>query len=150
MLRFGGQHRTPAGHFDHGLSMGKLARTASCLAVFSRWMLSVPVLVVEDCGVFASFRRSQQLTAVRTPAILFFVAHAAIAGYFAVKLPYYAFYFLASHFSLPAWSGWLPFILSFVFVAFTEPLCAIGCAEIYFDARETEASNQEEPSRSEF
>jgi len=117
---------------------------ALCLIVFSRWMLSVSAIVVEGCGVFASFHRSWELTAKCAPAMLLFVAHATIVGYFAGKIPYYAFNLIAGHFALPPWSGWLPFVLSFVFVAFTEPLFAIGCAEAYYSASEGEHRVQHE------
>lgn len=112
------------------------AAFALCLAVFTRWMLSISVIGDEHCGVFASFRRSQELTANFMPFMLLFVAPASIASYLAGKIPYYAFELIAGRFSLPAWSGWLPFVLSFVFVAWTEPLWAIGCAEAYYSARE--------------
>jgi hypothetical protein len=114
------------------------AASALCLSVFSRWMLSVSVIVNEGCGVLASFRRSQKLTADYTPAMLLFVAHAAVAGYIAGMIPYYVFNLVAGRVALPIWSGWLPFALSFVFVAWTEPLCAIGCAETYYAAHERE------------
>ena len=110
---------------------------ALCLSVFTRWMLSISVIVEEHCGVFASFRRSQELTANCMPVMLLFVAPASIASYVAGKIPYYAFGLVAGRFSLPAWSGWLSFVLSFVFVAWTEPLWAIGCAEAYYAARES-------------
>jgi hypothetical protein len=119
---------------------------ALCLMVFSRWMLSVSVIVEEGCGIFASFCRSWELTAKYAPAMLFFVAHATIVGYFAGKIPYYAFNLIAGHFALPPWSGWLPFVLSFVFVAFTEPLFAIGCAEAYYSASEGDHRVQHEIS----
>lgn len=56
------------------------------------------------------------------------------------------FNFVAWRIALPAWSGWFPFVLSFIFVAWTEPIYAIGCAETYFAARENEAKQQEQPS----
>jgi hypothetical protein len=110
--------------------------TALCLALFSRWMLSVPVLIEECCGVFASFRRSWELTADCMPVMVLFVAPAGLASYFAGKIPYYAFGLVARHFAVPAWSGWVPFVLSFVCVAWTEPLWAVGCAEAYYTVRE--------------
>jgi hypothetical protein len=116
------------------------AALALCLSVFSRWMLSVSVIVEEGCGVLASFRRSQKLTADYTPAMLLFVAHATVAGYLAGKIPYYVFDLVAGRVALPAWSGWLPFALSFVFVAWTEPLYVIGCAETYYAAHERSES----------
>jgi hypothetical protein len=112
------------------------------LAVFSRWMLSIPVLMEEGCGVMKSFVRSQQLAQNFTPALVLLTAHAVIAGYFAAKIPYYLFGFAARHLELPGWSGWIPFVLSFVFVAWTEPVFFIGCAEVYFSARENELSPQ--------
>ena len=119
---------------------------ALCLAIFSRWMLSVPILIEENCGVFASLRRSQHLTAHYTPAMLVFVAHAAVGGYIAGIVPYYLFNLVARRNTLPSWSGWVPFALSFLFVAWTEPIYAIGCAETYYAAQERE--RQEEIPRS--
>ena len=122
-----------------GLFFAYLAGLAFCVYFWLRYALSVPVLVIENLGVFATIRRSIFLTRGRRGHIFLAMLVAAIiayAGIFVFQIPFTIAMMVSA--AQGHWSQWLAFaaaVFSSLGSALTGPISMIAIVLLYYDSR---------------
>ena len=140
-LFFGGGRANPifAILFAIGLFFAYLAGLAFCIYFWLRYALSVPVLMIENLGVFATIRRSIFLTRGRRGHIFLAMLVAAIiayAGIFVFQIPFTIAMMVSA--AQGHWSQWLAFaaaVFSSLGSALTGPISMIAIVLLYYDSR---------------
>jgi len=140
-LFFGGGRANPifAILFAIGLFFAYLAGLAFCIYFWLRYALSVPVLMIENLGVFATIRRSIFLTRGRRGHIFLAMLVAAIiayAGIFVFQIPFTIAMMVSA--AEGHWSQWLAFaaaVFSSLGSALTGPISMIAIVLLYYDSR---------------
>ncbi len=122
-----------------GLFFAYLAGLAFCVYFWLRYALSVPVLMIENPGVFATIRRSIFLTRGRRGHIFLAMLVAAIiayAGIFVFQIPFTIAMMVSA--AQGHWSQWLAFaaaVFSSLGSALTGPISMIAIVLLYYDSR---------------
>ena len=140
-LLFGGGRGNPifALFLAVGLFFAYLAGLAFCVYFWLRYAVSVPVLMVENLGVFATIRRSIFLTRGRRGHIFLAVLIAAIiayAGMFVFQIPFTIAMMVSA--AAGHWSQWLAFasaVFGSLGSALTGPISMIAIVLLYYDSR---------------
>jgi hypothetical protein len=140
-LLFGGGRGNPifAALLAIGLFFAYLAGLAFCVYFWLRYAVSVPVLMIENLGVFATIRRSIFLTRGRRGQIFLAILVAVIiayAGIFAFQMPF-TIAMMASA-ARGHWSQGLAFaaaVFGSLGSALTGPISMIAIVLLYYDSR---------------
>ena len=140
-LLFGGGRGNPifAVLFAIALFFAYLAGMAFCIYFWLRYALSVPVLMIENLGVFATIRRSIFLTRGRRGHIFLAMLVGAIiayAGIFVFQIPFTIAMMVSA--AQGHWSQWLAFaaaVFSSLGSALTGPISMIAIVLLYYDSR---------------
>jgi hypothetical protein len=140
-LLFGGGRGNPlfAALLAIGLFFAYLAGLAFCVYFWLRYAVSVPVLMIENLGVFATIRRSIFLTRGRRGHIFLALLVAAIiayAGIFVFQIPFTIVMLVSA--VQGHWSQWLAFaaaVFGSLGSALTGPISMIAIVLLYYDSR---------------
>jgi len=140
-LLFGGGRGNPifAALLAIGLFFAYLAGLVFCVYFWLRYAVSVPVLMIENLGVFATIRRSIFLTRGRRGQIFLAILVAAIiayAGMFVFQIPFTVAMMVSA--AQGHWSEWLAFaaaVFGSLGSALTGPISMIAIVLLYYDSR---------------
>ena len=126
VLRQGGAHYT--GLLISVVSYG-LAGVA--ILVVSRFSLSVPAVILDDCTVWQAMVRSDKLTQGKWFTLAALLAKSLIGGYVAAMCPYWLASFIHPTNPLPSWFPWILIVASMIAVNVVEPPMFVGFALLY-------------------
>jgi len=138
---FGGGRGSPifAVLFGIGLLFAYVAGLAFCVYFALRYAVAIPVLMVENQGVFAAIRRSVSLTRGRRGQIFLALLVAGIiaaAGNYIFQGPFIVATFImtmAGHW--PAWLAFASAAAGAIGSALTGPISLIAIVLLYYDSR---------------
>jgi hypothetical protein len=105
----------------------------SCLAllIVSRFGLAMPSLILDDCPVFQSIFRSDELTEGKWLTLAVLLTKSLIGGYIAGMAPFWLASLTPIRAALPSWFPWILVLASIAGVALVEPTMFIGFALLY-------------------
>jgi hypothetical protein len=140
-ILFGGGRGNPifAALLAIGVFFAYLVGLAFCVYFWLRYAVSVPVLMIENLGVFATIRRSIFLTRGRRGQIFLAILVAAIiayAGIFVFQIPFTIAMMVSA--AQGHWSQWLAFaaaVSGSLGSALTGPISMIAIVLLYYDSR---------------
>jgi hypothetical protein len=140
-LLFGGGRGNPifAALLAIALFFGYLAGLVFCVYFLLRYAVSIPVLMIENLGVFATIRRSVFLTRGRRGHIFLALLVAIIiayAGLFVLQMPFTIAMVISA--AQGHWSQWLAFaaaVSGAIGSALTGPISMIAIVLLYYDSR---------------
>jgi hypothetical protein len=101
------------------------------LLAFSRLGLAIPAFLLERCRVGQCLFRSDELTEGRWLALAALLAKWLVAGYVAVRAPFWLASLIPERIALPSWFAWVLTAMSVAGVTLVEPTLLIGLALLY-------------------
>ncbi len=99
--------------------------------VLSRFALSVPAVVLDDCRIRQAIFRSDELTEGKWLTLAALLAKSLIGGYLAAIAPFWLAWWTLGSISLPLWFPWVLTTVSIAAVTVVEPTMFIGFALLY-------------------
>ena len=125
--------------FSLALIFAYIAGIAFCVYFALRYAVSVPVLMIENLGVFATIRRSVSLTRGRRGQIFLSLLVAGIiaaAGTYVLQGPFViATIFAAAQGHWPPWLAFASAVAGAIGSALTGPVSMIAIVLLYYDSR---------------
>jgi len=99
--------------------------------VVSRFFLSVPAVILDDCRVWQAMFCSDTLTKGKWLTLAALIAKSLVGGYIAGMCPFWLASLIQFSAPPPSWFGWIPTIASMIAVTVVEPTMFVGFALLY-------------------
>jgi hypothetical protein len=99
--------------------------------VFSRLVLAIPAIVLDNCGVVRAMFRSDELTEGKWLTLAVLLAEGLIGSYVASKGPFWLASWIPANISLPSWFPWILTAVSMAGVTVVEATMLIGFVLLY-------------------
>ncbi len=107
------------------------ALVAPALVVFSRFVLAIPAVILDDCRVGQAMFCSDKLTEGKWLTLAALLAKSIIGGYVAAMCPFWLASFIRAAAPSPSWFPWILTIASIIGVTVVEPTMFVGFALLY-------------------
>lgn len=107
------------------------ATVGSAILVFSRFVLAIPAVVLDNCKVGQAIFRSDELTQGKWLTLAALLAKSLIGGYLAGMCPFWLASWIPANIPLPSWFPWILTVASIAGVTVVEPTMFIGFALLY-------------------
>ena len=103
----------------------------SALLVFSRLVLAIPAVILDNCRVVQAMFRSDELTEGKWLTLAVLLAEAWLGGYLAGRSPFWLASWIPANISLPSWFPWVLTAASNAGVIVVEATMFVGFAILY-------------------
>jgi membrane-anchored glycerophosphoryl diester phosphodiesterase (GDPDase) len=121
-------------HLSHfTIQLVVVTTVALVFLVFSRFMLAMPALILDDCRVGQAVLRSDELTEGKWLTLAVLLAKSLVGGYVVAMCPYWLASWILAGTSLPSWFPWFLDAASVAAVIVVEPTMFIGFALLYLE-----------------
>ncbi len=107
------------------------ATVGSAILVFSRFVLAIPAVVLDNCKVGQAIFRSDELAQGKWLTLAALLAKSLIGGYLAGMCPFWLASWIPANVPLPSWFPWILAVASIAGVTVVEPTMLIGFALLY-------------------
>lgn len=107
---------------------------APALLIVSRFFLAIPAVILDDCKVWQSVLRSDEMTHGRWLTLAALLAKSLLGGYIAGMCPFWLASYIHASMPLPQWFPWILTAASMIGVSIVEPTMFIGFALLYLKA----------------
>jgi len=124
-----GLHRT--NHRPGPFAVMSIVAYATGALILSRLAVSVPIVVGEDCSVWQSLFRSDELTQGKWIELASLLFKSIAGSYIAAYLPFWLSGLFLARVSLPSWFPWFLLALSIVGVSLVDIPMFVGFAALY-------------------
>ena len=111
------------------------------LLIFSRFLLAVPALVLDNCRVIQAIFRSDELTEGKWLTLAALLTHGLFGGYVAGMCPFWLASRLPANIALPVSFPWVLTVASIAGVTVFEPPLFIGFVALYLQQSSSDSSN---------
>jgi len=101
------------------------------LLIFSRFVLAMPAVILDDCKVLQALFRSDELTEGKWLTLAVLLADFAIGSYIAGMWPFWLASWIPANIALPPWFPWILTVVSIAGVTVVDATVFIGFALLY-------------------